>query len=138
MYSHYTVQHSSVFLLYFVPCVKIGGKIDSFLNSNIIVGLPLVSVLSEVMAAEGAILRMNKICNSVAFPSQELFFLTRLRYCACFIGDSWDGLVLASGTVFGQVVMWRPASSDVTDDARRCRPVLHRLCGHEAWLKAFS
>ena len=54
-------------------------------------------------------------------------FLTKFGYSAHFIGDDWDDLVLAAGTVFNQVVLWK--TSDRCNAERR-NPVLHRLSGH--------
>ena len=53
--------------------------------------------------------------------------LTKFRYSAHFIGDDWDDLVLAAGTVFNQVVLWK-ASDRRNAEGRN--PVLHRLTGH--------
>ena len=53
--------------------------------------------------------------------------LTKFRYSAHFIGDVWDDLVLAAGTVFNQVVLWK-ASDRCNAEGRN--PVLHRLTGH--------
>ena len=49
-----------------------------------------------------------------------------IRYCARFIGDTWENLVLAAGTVFNQVVIWKPCSGEEGD-----KKVLHRLPGHQ-------
>lgn len=49
-------------------------------------------------------------------------------YCATFVGDSWDHLVLLVGTVFREVVIWSPAESSKTNFD--CT-VLQRLQGHK-------
>ena len=53
--------------------------------------------------------------------------VTKFGYSAYFIGDDWDNLVLAAGTVFNQVVLWK-ASDKCNAEGRN--PVLHRLTCH--------
>ena len=50
------------------------------------------------------------------------------RYSALLIGDRWEHLVLAGGTVFNQVVIWEVGGKQ---DERGRREVLHRLAGHQ-------
>lgn len=54
--------------------------------------------------------------------------LTVFRYCAKFIGQTWSDLVLAAGTVFNQVVFWRPQGPR---DASGRVVVDHRSKGHQ-------
>ncbi|XP_071505459.1 tRNA (34-2'-O)-methyltransferase regulator WDR6-like [Diadema antillarum] len=51
-----------------------------------------------------------------------------ILYSARFIGQTWSSLVLAAGTVFNQVVLWRPCGP--VDDSGRVI-VDHRLEGHQ-------
>ncbi|CAL1526106.1 unnamed protein product [Lymnaea stagnalis] len=55
-----------------------------------------------------------------------------LLYCAYFIGRTWDGLVLAAGTVFNQVVLW-PVAGQCQVNASKQEPVevVHVLSGHK-------
>ncbi|KAH9520190.1 WD repeat-containing protein 6 [Bulinus truncatus] len=39
-----------------------------------------------------------------------LFLASFSRYTACFIGNEWNNLLLAAGTVFNQVVLWPVAN----------------------------
>lgn len=50
------------------------------------------------------------------------------RYCAKFIGHGWTNLIVASGTVFNQVLLWSPVG-DRNDEDKAL--VIHRLVGHE-------
>ncbi|XP_059505721.1 WD repeat-containing protein 6 isoform X2 [Stegostoma tigrinum] len=46
-----------------------------------------------------------------------------ILYSACFVGHSWDELVLISGTVFNQLVLWRmegPTNEDGRVRTERC------------------
>ena len=49
-------------------------------------------------------------------------------YSARLIGCLWEGLVLAAGTVFNQVVLWKVSGQ--MDEKGRVQ-VMHRLCGHQ-------
>ncbi|XP_071828447.1 tRNA (34-2'-O)-methyltransferase regulator WDR6-like isoform X2 [Apostichopus japonicus] len=51
-----------------------------------------------------------------------------ILYSACFIGDSWNSLVLAAGVVFNEVVLWRPAGHR---DGSGRSIVIGRFKGHE-------
>ena len=55
-------------------------------------------------------------------------FVTLLRYSARFFGSHLDHLIIASGTVFNQVLLWKVRGK--RDDNNRT-PVLERLTGHE-------
>ncbi|XP_043835853.1 WD repeat-containing protein 6 [Dromiciops gliroides] len=48
-------------------------------------------------------------------------------YSACLVGKDWQELVLVAGTVFNQLVIWRPA--DFTNEERRVK-VERRISGH--------
>ena len=50
------------------------------------------------------------------------------RYSALLIGDTWDKLVVASGTVFNQVALWKPSTEH--NATERCA-VQKRLTGHQ-------
>ncbi|XP_078668527.1 tRNA (34-2'-O)-methyltransferase regulator WDR6-like [Branchiostoma floridae x Branchiostoma belcheri] len=51
-----------------------------------------------------------------------------ILYCAHFIGSSWPDLVLAAGTVFREVVLWKPFGQEEDQD---CVSVLQRITGHQ-------
>ncbi|XP_051508507.1 WD repeat-containing protein 6 [Myxocyprinus asiaticus] len=51
---------------------------------------------------------------------------TCLLYSALLIGPSWDSLVLVGGTVFNQLVLWRPRGSEPEGHSQ----VERRLLGH--------
>ncbi|XP_035672898.1 WD repeat-containing protein 6-like isoform X1 [Branchiostoma floridae] len=51
-----------------------------------------------------------------------------ILYCAHFIGTSWSDLVLAAGTVFREVVLWKPCDQKEHQD---CVSVLQRISGHQ-------
>ncbi|KAI9179605.1 WD repeat-containing protein 6 [Blastocladiella emersonii ATCC 22665] len=53
-----------------------------------------------------------------------------LLYSAALHGDSLANLVVASGTVFNQVLLWRPSTANDRDNC----PVATRLIGHEGVL----
>lgn len=55
-------------------------------------------------------------------------FLTNIRYCALLDGLSWSDLVVFTGTVFQQILIWAPAS--LVEDTVNS-PVLHTLKGHD-------
>ncbi|GLV31909.1 uncharacterized protein CBL_07669 [Carabus blaptoides fortunei] len=46
-------------------------------------------------------------------------------YSATLVNDTWDGLYALSGTVFGQILIWKPANGTYFS------PVLWRLQGHD-------
>uniref|UniRef100_A0A8B9RF70 tRNA (34-2'-O)-methyltransferase regulator WDR6 n=1 Tax=Astyanax mexicanus TaxID=7994 RepID=A0A8B9RF70_ASTMX len=50
-----------------------------------------------------------------------------LLYSALLIGQSWEESVLVGGTVFNQLVLWRPGR---TGTGRQCQAVERRLLGH--------
>ncbi|KAM4722757.1 tRNA (34-2'-O)-methyltransferase regulator WDR6 [Rhinophrynus dorsalis] len=50
-----------------------------------------------------------------------------ILYSADFFGESWEELVMISGTVFNQLVIWRP--SDSTNKEERVEP-RRRISGH--------
>ncbi|KAJ2862143.1 WD repeat-containing protein 6, partial [Coemansia erecta] len=51
-----------------------------------------------------------------------------ILYSAAFHGDSVDALVVAAGTVFNQVVVWRVKSADKEEG--KAAQIIHRLQGH--------
>ncbi|KAK3598434.1 hypothetical protein CHS0354_014057 [Potamilus streckersoni] len=51
-----------------------------------------------------------------------------ILYCAKFLTDSWDNLVLAAGTVFNQVVIWSPHG--YSSETATCE-VFQRFAGHQ-------
>ncbi|CAH1258397.1 WDR6 [Branchiostoma lanceolatum] len=51
-----------------------------------------------------------------------------ILYCAHFIGSSWSDLMLAAGTVFREVVLWKPCGQKEDQD---CVSVLQRITGHQ-------
>ncbi|KAG8435956.1 hypothetical protein GDO86_007161 [Hymenochirus boettgeri] len=50
-----------------------------------------------------------------------------ILYSACFYGKTWEELILVSGTVFNQLVIW--ATSDPTNEEGRTEP-RKRISGH--------
>ena len=50
-----------------------------------------------------------------------------VSYCARTAGKVWSELVVAAGTVFNEVVIWKPSVTS----ADHTSPVLNRLTGHE-------
>jgi hypothetical protein len=56
-----------------------------------------------------------------------------IRYGARFYGHDTHSLQLAAGTVFNQVIIWKPTEEDKSMDDKN-RIVHHRLCGHEVGL----
>ncbi|XP_074641979.1 tRNA (34-2'-O)-methyltransferase regulator WDR6-like isoform X2 [Tubulanus polymorphus] len=61
---------------------------------------------------------------------------TCILYCAKFIGDEWANLVLAAGTVFNQIVLWKPKTEgdgEVKPFARLTshKGVIFSICYHE-------
>ncbi|CAG5127560.1 unnamed protein product [Candidula unifasciata] len=52
-----------------------------------------------------------------------------ILYCAHFIGQTWENLVLAAGTVFNQIVLWPVASSSPAVDGPV--EVMHTFSGHQ-------
>ncbi|XP_078066061.1 tRNA (34-2'-O)-methyltransferase regulator WDR6 isoform X2 [Mustelus asterias] len=50
-----------------------------------------------------------------------------ILYSACFVGHSWDELVLVSGTVFNQLVLWRMEGPTNEDGRVRTQ---RRISGH--------
>ena len=56
------------------------------------------------------------------------------RYSALLIGSRWDDLIIAAGTVFNQVVMWKPSDLGTL---QRCA-VHKRFSGHQVFGKKFS
>lgn len=53
-----------------------------------------------------------------------------ILYAATFYGKTVEDLVVASGTVFNQVLIWKPFKSFYQKHAGNI-PILCRLCGHE-------
>ncbi|KAJ1789456.1 WD repeat-containing protein 6, partial [Coemansia sp. RSA 2399] len=53
-----------------------------------------------------------------------------ILYSAAFHGDSVDELVVAAGTVFNQVVVWRVKHSEKEDGDNKAAQIIHRLQGH--------
>ncbi|XP_070541376.1 tRNA (34-2'-O)-methyltransferase regulator WDR6-like [Ptychodera flava] len=58
-----------------------------------------------------------------------------ILYSATIIGNSWSSLVVAVGTVFNQVVLWKP-TGDRTESNQAL--VEKRLCGHEGVIFSIS
>ncbi|GAB1604303.1 WD repeat-containing protein 6-like [Argonauta hians] len=55
-----------------------------------------------------------------------------ILYSAHFIGVSWDQLLVASGTVFNQVVVWSPVVNTTVDQwGQTVSKPLHYFTGHE-------
>ncbi|GJQ74422.1 hypothetical protein Trydic_g21292 [Trypoxylus dichotomus] len=49
-----------------------------------------------------------------------------ISYCAQVVDDNWNNLIILSGTVFSQILVWWPTKS-----ADKLCPVLYRLIGHK-------
>lgn len=49
-----------------------------------------------------------------------------ISYCSQVVGDNWDDLIILSGTVFSQILLWWPAKT-----ANILCPVIFRLYGHK-------
>ena len=50
------------------------------------------------------------------------------RYSACLLGESWETLVVAAGTVFCQVELWACRGEQNNDGRVK---VMHQLKGHQ-------
>lgn len=50
-------------------------------------------------------------------------------------GTVLEDLVIFSGTVFQEILIWKVRNSDVTDEVA---PVLHRLAGHKVGVCIYS
>lgn len=58
---------------------------------------------------------------------RNYLFLNQCRYSGLIIGESWQHLLLAAGTVFNQIVTWGTKGQETGG----CCKVLHRLTGHK-------
>ncbi|XP_065103166.1 tRNA (34-2'-O)-methyltransferase regulator WDR6 [Paramisgurnus dabryanus] len=80
--------------------------------------------LLAISLAHNALLLLDAdSCNILAFYS---CVETCLLYSALIIGSSWDSSVLVGGTVFNQLVLWRPRGTKPNGQSQ----VERRLLGH--------
>lgn len=49
-----------------------------------------------------------------------------ILYSAAFVNNTWDNLFVLSGTVFGEIIIWRPSSGSINT-----AEVIYRLKGHD-------
>ncbi|TRY66844.1 hypothetical protein DNTS_033019 [Danionella cerebrum] len=95
---------------------------DWVLDIHLLKGHP--DALLGISLAHNAIVLLEvKSCNVLCFCS---CVETCLLYSALVIGPNWDSLVLVGGTVFNQLVLWRPNGIKLDGESQ----VERRLLGH--------
>lgn len=75
--------------------------------------------------------------NTLILWTDELFFIDIviciercISYCATIVYNKWDDLVVLSGTVFSEILIWTPNHFDSEEEPPLCS-VLYRLRGHK-------
>lgn len=93
-----------------------------------------------------------QLCVAVAHNSALLLDVVTgntLAQCSCLEGcllysalllvhESWTDTILVGGTVFNQLVLWKPGGGDKSSDSEHKAPVERRLLGHSGVIFSIS